>query len=443
MKLSDFLNLRGISGQIAALVVASIVALHVIITASFLIHRPDRPDPAGDRGHAQIAVVAQLLGAATAPERPRLSADIARAFPQLNLQQLPPGPVPAAGEVEGGLHGLHRRLGQNYRIFVAPPDGHISRIGIALPDGAMISANVMPDQHRPPFMGGPWMMTLLFAVISVTLLGLWAARALTAPLSSFAKAAESFSLNGAAAPLPERGPEEIRSVARALNRMRERITGLIDDRTRMLAAISHDLRTPITRMRLRSEFIEDETHRSRMLDDLDQMRSMLESVLSFLRNDRRLESMTLVDIVSTLRLIADQFADMGRKVAYDGPAHAMATVRPDDLLRSVTNLVENAVRFGAEATIRLRVSVDQLTIDVEDDGPGISDAQKQNVLEPFVRGDDARNMDEAAGFGLGLSIANAIVLAHGGALSLHDRQPHGLVVRIRLPVHQPNQRTAA
>ena len=126
----------------------------------------------------------------------------------------------------------------------------------------MISAKILPDQRRRPFWGGPWMMTLLFAVISVTLLGLWAARALTAPLSSFAKAAESFSLNGAAAPLPERGPEEIRSVAKALNRMRERITTLIDDRTKMLAAISHDLRTPITRMRLRSEFIEDEVHRT-------------------------------------------------------------------------------------------------------------------------------------------------------------------------------------
>jgi signal transduction histidine kinase len=443
LKLLGFLNLRGISGQIAALVVVSIIALHVIITASFMIHRPDQPDPSADRGHAQLAAAAHLLGATPAPERPRLLADITRAFPQLSLQQLPAGPVPAAGEGEGGLRGLHRRLGQNYRMFALPPDGDIRRIGIALPDGAMIAANVMPDQRRPPFLGGPWMMTLLFAVISVTLLGLWAARALTAPLSSFAKAAESFSLNGAAAPLPERGPEEIRSVAKALNRMRERITGLIDDRTKMLAAISHDLRTPITRMRLRSEFIEDETHRARMLDDLDQMRSMLESVLSFLRNDRRLESMTLVDIASTLQLITDQFGDMGRKVAYDGPAHAMATVRPDDLHRSVTNLVENAVRFGAEATIRLRVTADQLTIDVEDDGPGISDAQKKNVLEPFVRGDDARNMDEAAGFGLGLSIANAIVLAHGGVLSLHDRQPHGLVVRMQLPVHQQSQRAAA
>jgi len=440
--MKGLLNLRGISGQIAALVVVSIAALHLIITASFLLHRPDQPDPSPDRGHGQLATAVQLLGAAPASERARLSADIARAFPQLGIEILPPGPVSSGDPDRFNPHGLQRRLGHDYRIFPLAGGGD-RKVGIGLPDGMIILANVLPDRPRPPFLGGPWMMTLLFAVISVTLLGLWAARALTAPLSSFAKAAESFSLNGAAAPLPERGPEEIRSVARALNRMRQRITGLIDDRTKMLAAISHDLRTPITRMRLRSEFIEDETHRSRMLCDLDQMRSMLESVLSFLRNDRKLEAMTLVDVASTLQLVTDQFCDMGRKVAYDGPDHAMATVRPDDLHRSVTNLVENAVRFGAEAVIRLRVSPDHIIIDVEDDGPGISDAQKNNMLEPFVRGDDARNMDEASGFGLGLSIANAIVLAHGGALSLHDRQPHGLVVRIQLPVHQQIERSAA
>jgi len=444
MKFFGFLNLRGISGQIAALVVTSVVALHLIVTASFLIHRPDQPDPSFDRGHAQLAAAAQLLGAAPASDRPRLMGDIARAFPMLGIASLAPGVTAVATEPDGvNLHGLHRRLGSGYRIFALPPDSQPRRLGVALPDGAMISANILPEPRRPPFLAGPWMTTLLFAVISVTLLGLWAARALTAPLSSFARAAESFSLNGAAAPLPERGPEEIRSVAKALNRMRERITGLIDDRTKLLAAISHDLRTPITRMRLRSEFIEDETHRSRMLGDLDQMRSMLESVLSFLRNDRKLEAMTLVDIASTLQLVTDQFGDIGRKVSYDGPPHAMATVRPDDLLRSITNLVENAVRFGAEATIRLRTSPNLVIIDVEDDGPGISDAQKSNVLEPFVRGDDARNMDETSGFGLGLSIANAIVLAHGGALSLHDRQPHGLIVRIQLPVHQQIDRTAA
>jgi signal transduction histidine kinase len=114
----------------------------------------------------------------------------------------------------------------------------------------------------------------------------------------------------------------------------------------------------------------------------------------------------------------------------------MATVRPDDLHRSITNMVENAVRFGAGATIRLSVSPDTVTIDVEDDGPGISDARKDVMLEPFVRRDDARNMDEAAGFGLGLSIARSIVLAHGGELSLNDRQPHGLIVRIQLPARR-------
>jgi signal transduction histidine kinase len=178
------------------------------------------------------------------------------------------------------------------------------------------------------------------------------------------------------------------------------------------------------------------------LSDLDQMRSMLEAVLSFLRNDRKLEAMTLTDIATTLQLVADQFADIGHKVVYEGPQHAMATVRPDDLTRSVTNLVENSVRYGALATIRLSTSPDTATIEVEDDGPGISDASKEVMLEPFVRGDDARNMDETAGFGLGLSIARTIVLAHGGRLSMHDRKPHGLIVRIELPVRQLTRQAA-
>jgi signal transduction histidine kinase len=444
MKLLGFLNLKGISGQIAALVVASIIASHLILTATFLIHRPDQLDPPIDRGNSQLAAVVQLLGAAPAIGRPQLFADITRAFPQLDVGSLPPGYVPAADEPDDlSLRTLRRRLAGNYRIFSLPHAEDTRKVGIALPDGAVISAKLPPDERRRPFWIGPWIVTLLFAAISVTLLGLWAARALTAPLSSFARAAESFSLNGGPAPLPERGPEEIRSVAKALNRMRERITTLIDDRTRMLAAISHDLRTPITRMRLRSEFIEDNVLRSRMLDDLDQMRSMLESVLSFLRDDHKLEAMTLVDIASTLQLVADQFADMGHKVAYYGPEHAMATLRPDDLHRSITNLVENAIRFGAEATIHLKMSPDTVTIDIEDDGPGISDVRKDIMLEPFVRGDDARNMDEAAGFGLGLSIARAIVLAHDGELSLNDRQPHGLIVRVELPIHQQSRKTAA
>jgi signal transduction histidine kinase len=436
------LNLKGIGGQIAALVIVSIAALHLIITAIFFAHRLDQPPPAPDQGPGQLFAAAQLLGSAPAAERARLRSDIARAFPSFAIEDLAPALVPAETESERiDLHGPHHHLGPGYRVFPLSSAQGAHRIGILLPDGSAIAANIAGEPRQGPFWGGPWAMTLLFAVISVSLLGVWAARTLAKPLSSFAAAAESFSLNGATHVLPERGPEEIRAVARALNRMRQRIKGLIDDRTRMLAAISHDLRTPITRMRLRTEFIEDATSRRRMLADLDQMMSMLESVLSFLRNDRKLEDMTLVDVASTLQLVSDQFTDMGHKVSYVGPGCAMTMARPDDLCRGVTNLVENAVRFGSEVTISLTLADDTMTIDVADDGPGISDADKASMLEPFVRGDEARNMDEAAGFGLGLSIARAIALAHGGELSLHNRRPHGLVVRMNLPLHARSERS--
>src|SRR4029079_15514570 len=153
-----------------------------------------------------------------------------------------------------------------YKAVLLTPSVAGSRVGVELPDGTLISGHV-DGGPRPWLWGAPWLMALMTAFICVSVLGLWSARALAAPLSSFAKAAENFSVDGGAEPLPERGPEEIRSVARALNRMHERIARLMSDRTRMLAAISHDLRTPITRLRLRAEFIEDEGNRKRMLID--------------------------------------------------------------------------------------------------------------------------------------------------------------------------------
>ncbi|ABD90175.1 ATP-binding protein [Rhodopseudomonas palustris] len=423
---------KRISGQIAAIVVISIIVIHAIIAVTFFVNRPGEQEPFA-HGRGELTALVQILGKASADERPALLAGMARSFPQFEIVPGAPGPLVAIEPGAGPSPSPPlRHLGRDYRQLRLEGTSD-ERIGVALPDGETISVRV-PEDWRPPFfLGGPGMITLLFVVVSLTLLGLWAARALSAPLSSFAKAAENFRLDNAAASLPERGPEEIRSVARALNHMRARIAALVDDRTKMLAAISHDLRTPITRLRLRCEFIEDEACRNHMLGDLDQMRSMLESVLSFLRNGRNREAMTLTDVATTLQLIADQFTDAGQTVSYHGPAHATVMARPDDLHRAVTNLVENAVRFGAETSIGLAVTPDAVKIDVADDGPGISDAQKSAMLEPFVRGDDARNMDEASGFGLGLSIAQAVALAHGGALSLNDRKPHGLIVRITLP----------
>ena len=440
MKLG-FLNLTRIRGQITALVAASIIALHLIITALFLIQRSEQPESSSEAGPAQLGTVLQMLGRTPASDRPRLTGDITRAFPDLAIKDYA-GPVPNGPELRLPPFLDFRRLGPGFRVLPLLSDADMRSVIVVLPDGSMVTAKI-PERRHMPFWGNPWITTIMFALICITLLGLWAARALTAPLSSFAKAAESFSLDGDPDALPERGPEEIRALARALNRMRARITRLIDDRTKMLAAISHDLRTPLTRMRLRCEFVEDEIQRNRMLADINQMHLMLGSVLSFLRNGRKLEQMTLVDIASILQLVADQFTDMGHKVCYAGPDHAMAIVQPDDMLRGVTNLVENAVKFGTETTVRLAVSPEQLVIDIEDNGPGISDALKASMLEPFVRGDHARNMDDATGFGLGLSIAKAVVTAHGGELSLHDRKPTGLIVRIRLPAQQTTLRPAA
>ncbi|MGY3548750.1 signal transduction histidine kinase [Bradyrhizobium sp. USDA 4469] len=282
MKPFGFFHLKGISGQIAALVLASTVTLHLVVTTAFLMSRPDHADTPPDGAH-QLTDAALLLGSARPDDRPRLIADLARAFPKLDLETHAPG---TADVIEDGdsqhLHGLRRHLGRGYKVVQLAPRGGARRIGVQLPDGTVIAGHVESSQ-RPWFWGAPWLITLMTAFICISVLGLWAARALATPLSSFAKAAENFSLDGEADPLPERGPEEIRSVARALNRMHERIARLMSDRTKMLAAISHDLRTPITRLRLRAEFIEDESNRKRMLIDLDQMRSMLESVLSLLR----------------------------------------------------------------------------------------------------------------------------------------------------------------
>jgi signal transduction histidine kinase len=431
-KLWQMLHLDRIGSQMAALVLVSTVAVHAVIATIFYLNRPEpRPD---DVSPGQLISTVKLIAAVGAGERDHVIADVAQTFPAIGIETLAGAPA-ATARIDETAHErfLRARLGSGFAIVPVPAAGDVNRVAIELPDHSWIAARLPGERRRPSFFGGPWMTALLFIVGSVSLLSLWATRALTRPLSAFATAAESFSLTGAPEPLPERGPREIRLVARALNRMRSRIVELIDDRTKMLAAISHDLRTPITRLRLRSEFIEDDGHRTQTLRDLDQMHAMLEAVLSFLRNGRNNERSTLIDLSASLQLICDQFNDTGCNVRYEGPEHLTITARPDDLHRAVTNLVENAVRLGREVIVRLSGKPLSALIEVEDDGPGIADERKRAMLEPFVRGDAARNMDEATGFGLGLAITHAIVDGHGGTLTLADRSPHGLIVRLELP----------
>ncbi|WP_050626934.1 ATP-binding protein [Bradyrhizobium viridifuturi] len=418
-RIAALFSFRRISGQIAALILLSLVLIHALI-GLYVIGQKPRSFP--DRPVHQFEMIAKLLAESPAADRATVLQAARRAFPQLHIVLHEAGPSTTSDPLSSAK---------------AVP------ATIRLPDGAMVEATI-GSTKLPPFFGGFWVSTILFLFVSVTLLGVWAGRALSAPLSAFARAAENFSISQAAAPLPESGPEEIRAAAVALNRMRERITTLMNDRTRMLAAISHDLRTPITRLRLRSEYIENDAQRAETLHDLDQMQAMLESVLSFLSGGSAAKP-TLVNVAALLQTIGEQFSDCGHVVRYQGPVRASLLIRPGDISRTVTNLVENALRFGSEVNIRLTASTHQTIIDVSDDGPGIPEHRRAEMLKPFVRGDEARTMDEKSGFGLGLSIAQAMVSGHGGELSLHDNAPHGLLVRIRLPgaTHLGSDRSGA
>lgn len=424
----------------AVLILGAVILMQAVGFVSFFLIRFLEGEQNPPQGPVEIASLIQLVAAAPAgAERAAVLAQIAHAFPELALS---PGaedlmPDAASDGPPPTERFLKDRLGPSYNVFRSPTSPQ--QIVIRLPDGAVLSVHVPPRTGLPPpgpptrtFIG-PLIFTVLFMVITTTLLLLWAARALRTPLSGFAAAAESFSLESDVTALPEQGPEEVRAVARAFNRMRDRIRKLVDDRTRMLAAMGHDLRTPITRLRLRSEFIADDELRRQVLRDLDQMKAMTEGVLSFLRDGHAHGTKTTVDLASVLQTVCDEYADMGHAVSYAGPDHATVLARPDDLQRAVTNLVDNAVRHGTATVVRLTVTPARTTIDVEDDGPGIPDERKAAMLEAFVRGEEARTMDDRSGFGLGLSIARAIAEGHGGSLSLHDRAPHGLIARITLP----------
>ena len=430
-KIATVFSFRRISGQIAALILASLFVIHALIAGYFLVSQSE-PKLLADQPLPQFELFARIIAQTPRSDRRMVLQNIDQAFPRLQLalreddsdRSSRPNNRPRV-TIPSPLGGL---------VEITPGPSNEDRVLFHLPDGEVLEA-MIGSPKLPPFIGGLWASTLLFLFVSITLLGVWAGRALSSPLSAFARAAESFSLGRSSAPLPETGPEEIRAAAKALNRMRDRITVLMNDRTRMLAAISHDLRTPITRLRLRSEYVEDETRRTETLRDLDQMQSMLESVLSLFRSGSAGRP-TLVDAAALLQMICEQFSDFGHAVTYEGSDRFTLMMRPEEISRAVTNLVENAVRFGTVVTVRLAVSSDQATIEVSDDGPGIPDERKPAMLEPFVRGEEARTMDETSGFGLGLSIAQAVVHAHGGTLSLHDNDPHGLLARIVIPKNE-------
>lgn len=286
----------------------------------------------------------------------------------------------------------------------------------------------------PHIVLAPAVLTLAIVLVFVTLASVYAVRWIIAPLSSLAAAAQSFGRSPDNDQIVSRsGPREIAEVADALNDMRTRIRALLDDRMRMLAAISHDLRTPLTRMRLRAERIVDQDLKEGMLREIAQVTRMLDETLDYLRGGMRSESTSRIDLPSVLQTICAEFTDVGHEVSYEGPARLTWTCRPSGLTRAIRNIVDNAVKHGSAVTVALRAQDGALEIDVTDDGPGIPSSLRQKVFDPFFKADTARSSVSRGGFGLGLSIARDVVRSHGGEIDLVDRTPRGLIVRMSLP----------
>jgi signal transduction histidine kinase len=233
--------------------------------------------------------------------------------------------------------------------------------------------------------------------------------------------------------VPEEGPADVRRTTHAFNVMSDRLTRFVADRTRMLAAIAHDLRTPITGMRLRAEMIEDDETRARILDGLNEMGEMTEAALAFAKTDAQSEESRRVDLASLVESVCDDFVDGGAEVNFDGPERLDFTCRPTALKRAARNLVANAVRYGGSAEVALAQDETMITLSVADRGPGVPDEQLERVFDPFVRLEESRNR-ETGGSGLGLSIARNIARAHGGDVTLANRAEGGAVARLSLPL---------
>lgn len=329
------------------------------------------------------------------------------------------------------------RLRPREALAASLPGADGGGIGVSLrfADGNWLNLELRPPRPRPWHSDS---FLLAFVAMSLAAAGLilWAVRRLTRPVADLAAAAERLGRDVNAPPLPESGPREVATAARAFNTMAENIRRFVADRTQMLAAIGHDLRTPITRLRLRAEFMEDERQRERMLADLAEMEAMIAATLAFARDDAAAEPAVPLDLAALARTVLDEAADsrpdLAEKVAYAGPEHLVVPARPVALKRALANLVGNALAYGGAARVALERAGARVTLRVEDDGPGIPERELESVFQPFRRLEESRNR-ETGGTGLGLTIARSILRAHGGEVRLVNREGGGLMALATLP----------
>jgi signal transduction histidine kinase len=368
----------------------------------------------GNRGEPDAEVIRHRVEAALTVARPVIVAD------RYRLADEKAGP--AGGRVEAG-RWIEASLANGQWLLVA--------------------SNLDPPPPNDPvaakFSIASFVACLVLSLAFVALLSVVAARRLSRPLSELSTAVDRLGASGDDVPIPPRGPREIEGIIMAFNRMRERLRRFNEGRTRMMAAVSHDLRTPLTRLRVRIEMAEGLADRQKMLNDVDTMNGMVESILVFARDDAKQEPRSLVDLSALVEGICQDAADAGEKVTFSGPLGVTISCRPTAMRRAISNLVSNAVKYGDTAAVAISYGDDRVLITVDDEGPGIPRSERENVFEPFYRIGAARDPN-TGGVGLGLSVTRSIVWEHGGDITLGARKGGGLSVRVELPVgHLPRR----
>ncbi len=439
---------RSLGGRTAVFLLA---ALTLVQTAGLTIHALDRVDL--QRLGQLHEVAQQAIGAyRTVMLAPiELRADVAREIdlsgnasvvwgpvPMIGVPPLPPTDAVVQRQLRADMLLVPMPLSQRPRdyIFLGGPAAGKMAIALRLPSGNWVTVLSLLPAPRP-WHSGAFLGAFLLMSGAAAILTLWAVRRLTGPVETLAAAAEALGRDVNAKPLPEGGPSEVATAAAAFNTMAARIRRFVEDRTFMLTAIGHDLRTPITRLKLRAEFVDDDELRTKMLGDLDQLEAMVGATLAFGRDVALQEQATRVDLVALIRTVLDETADAQAEelaLGYEGVDSLAVLARPMALKRALTNLVINAVNYGGGARVHLHAPADGVVrLDVEDDGPGIPDDELQRVFLPFHRVDASRNNDRG-GMGLGLPIARNILRAHGGDVAVANRAEGGLRVTVTLPL---------
>ncbi len=327
------------------------------------------------------------------------------------------------------------------RMMLGHDTGGFVQVAYQIEDGSWLNILAAPSQRARDW-NPRFLVAFLVTTLIVTLISVWAVRRSTRPLAQFARASERLGRDMNAPDMPETGPREVNLAARAFNDMQKRLRKIISDRTQMLAAVSHDLRTPVTRLRLRAEFIEDEDQRTKMLNDLAQMEAMISATLSFARLDSSEEELKRLDLAGLVQSVVDDSAEMGHEVSYEGPTRVSYLGRPLALRRVFDNLLDNAIKYGKRAKFTLRETDEAIVVNVLDEGPGIPEDRMAEVFEPFFRLESSRNR-ETGGAGLGLAVVRSIVEGHGGTLKLANRKEGGLNVTLIFPKVQTGSQTVS